>query len=199
MNRHPEHDTREHLLATGKQLCLARGFTGMGLSELLRTAEVPKGSFYHYFRSKEAFGVAMLERYYQLFDKYLKAQLAAPQGNHGERLLNWYQNALDEFRSHGRLANCLAVKLSAEVCDLSEDMRSALNSGAVRVMALLAQSLEQAQAEETLYFNGEAHDLSQILYALWLGASLQAKLSRSAAPLENALTHIKHILAVPVR
>ncbi len=41
-----------------------RGFTGMGLSELLKTAEVPKGSFYHYFRSKGAFGVALLEHHY---------------------------------------------------------------------------------------------------------------------------------------
>ena len=64
MSRHTEHDTREHLLATGERLCMHRGFTGMGLSELLKTAEVPKGSFYHYFRSKEAFGVAMLERHY---------------------------------------------------------------------------------------------------------------------------------------
>ncbi|MEG9023203.1 TetR/AcrR family transcriptional regulator, partial [Klebsiella pneumoniae] len=54
MNRHSDCDTREHILATGEQLCMHRGFTGMGLSELLKTAEVPKGSFYHYFRSKEA-------------------------------------------------------------------------------------------------------------------------------------------------
>ena len=65
MNKHTEHDTREHLLATGERLCLQRGFTGMGLSELLKTAGVPKGSFYHYFRSKELFGVALLERYYE--------------------------------------------------------------------------------------------------------------------------------------
>ena len=71
MNKHTEHDTREHLLATGEQLCLQRGFTGMGLSELLKTAEVPKGSFYHYFRSKEAFGVAMLERHYAAYHQRL--------------------------------------------------------------------------------------------------------------------------------
>jgi TetR/AcrR family transcriptional repressor of nem operon len=57
-------DTREHLLATGETLSLRLGFTGMGLSELLATAGVPKGSFYHYFRSKEAFGEAMLQRYF---------------------------------------------------------------------------------------------------------------------------------------
>lgn len=73
MSRHTEHDTREHLLATGERLCMHRGFTGMGLSELLKTAEVPKGSFYHYFRSKEAFGVAMLERHYASYHQRLAA------------------------------------------------------------------------------------------------------------------------------
>lgn len=198
MNRHPEHDTREHLLATGEVLCLALGFTGMGLSELLRTAEVPKGSFYHYFRSKEAFGVAMLERYYQHFNQHLSEQLQAPTGFHAERLLSWYQDALSEFYSCGRLSNCLAVKLSAEVCDLSEDMRAALDMGASKVMLILAQTLEQAREEKTFNFQGEAHILAQLLYALWLGAGLQAKLSRNPAPLEHALAHIKNILSVPV-
>ena len=198
MNRHPEHDTREHLLAIGEQLCIARGFTGMGLSELLRTAEVPKGSFYHYFRSKEAFGVAMLERYYQRFNQQLKTQLEMPREDGGQRLLNWYQNSLHEFCLHGRLTNCLAVKLSAEVCDLSEDMRIALDCGATRTMGLLAQSLNQARADKTLSFDGDAHAVAQVLYALWLGASLQAKLSRNPAPLENALAHIVTFLVVPV-
>ena len=65
MNKHTEHDTREHLLATGEQLCLQRGFTGMGLSELLKTAEVPKGSFYHYFAGKDA----LLSSLSTLFDE----------------------------------------------------------------------------------------------------------------------------------
>lgn len=198
MNRNPEHDTRKHLLATGEQLCLARGFTGMGLSELLRTAEVPKGSFYHYFRSKEAFGVTMLEDYYRRFNQQFETQLAAPPGARGQRLLNWYQDSLHEFFASGHLTNCLAVKLSAEVCDLSEDMRAALDCGATRMMELLAHSLEQARAEKELYFTGEAPALAQVLYTLWLGASLQAKLSRKATPLENALAHIKTLLVVPV-
>jgi len=198
MNRHPEHDTREHLLATGEKLCLARGFTGMGLSELLRTAEVPKGSFYHYFRSKEAFGVAMLERYYQRYNQQFSEQLNAPQGNHTEHLLFWYQKALSEFRACGHLTHCLGLKLSAEVCDLSEDMRTALERGSARFIIILTNSLEKARQEKAFNFQGETHKLAQILYMLWLGAGLQAKLSRDPAPLENALTHIKSILVVPV-
>lgn len=54
--QHTHVDTREHLLATGERLSLRLGFNGMGLSLLLTTAGIPKGSFYHYFRSKEVFG-----------------------------------------------------------------------------------------------------------------------------------------------
>ena len=138
MNKHTEHDTREHLLATGEQLCLQRGFTGMGLSELLKTAEVPKGSFYHYFRSKEAFGVAMLERHYAAYHQRLTELLQSGEGNYRDRILAYYQQTLNQFCQHGTISGCLTVKLSAEVCDLSEDMRSAMDKGARGVIALLS-------------------------------------------------------------
>lgn len=113
MNKHTEHDTREHLLATGEQLCLQRGFTGMGLSELLKTAEVPKGSFYHYFRSKEAFGVAMLERHYAAYHQRLTELLQSGEGNYRDRILAYYQQTLNQFCQHGTISGCLTVKLSA--------------------------------------------------------------------------------------
>lgn len=75
---HPHSDTREHLLATGQELSLRLGFNGMGLTELLKKAEVPKGSFYHHFRSKEAFGEAMIQRYYDGYDAHLLAMFSAP-------------------------------------------------------------------------------------------------------------------------
>lgn len=198
MNRHPANDTREHLLATGEQLCLQRGFTGMGLSELLKTAEVPKGSFYHYFRSKEAFGVVMLERYYAGYNLRLQQHFGQAEGNYREKLLGWYQGALTYFCQHSRLISCLTVKLSAEVCDLSEDMRSALDKGATQIINQLAHALEQGHAEISLVLQSDALTEAQVIYALWLGASLQAKISRSAMPLESALAYVNKLLAEPV-
>ncbi len=92
------------------------------------------------------------------------------------------------------MMGCLTVKLSAEVCDLSEDMRGALDKGAAQVIALLAEALERGRDAEALTFSGSAQQRAQVLYVLWLGASLQAKVSRSGAPLENALAHVKEIL-----
>ncbi|MBB3320709.1 TetR/AcrR family transcriptional regulator [Atlantibacter sp. RC6] len=197
MNKIAEHDTREHILATGEQLCLHRGFVGMGLSELLKTAEVPKGSFYHYFRSKEAFGVAMLERYYMAYHQRLTQHFSAPGASAREKLLAHYQQTLQQFCQHDRINGCLTVKLSAEVCDLSEDMRVALDRGAAKIITLLAESLAQGVKEGSLRLTDDAVSTANVLYALWLGASLQAKITRSALPLESALAHVKALLSAP--
>ena len=57
-------DTKAHLLATGYQLIAKKGFTAVGIKQILDTAGVPKGSFYHYFESKEAFGEAIIGDYF---------------------------------------------------------------------------------------------------------------------------------------
>lgn len=197
MNRKTEHDTREHLLVTGERLCLQRGFTGMGLSELLKTAEVPKGSFYHYFRSKEAFGVAMLEHYYAGYLQKLVKHFEHGAGNYRDRLLAYYGKMLNNTCQFDHTTGCLTVKLSAEVCDLSEDMNIAMDQGVSQVIALLAQTLENGRYEKSLNFSGESLSVARVLYSLWLGANLQAKISRSNKPMESALAYVEKMIAAP--
>lgn len=197
MNKRSECDTREHILTTGERLCMHRGFTGMGLSELLNTAKVPKGSFYHYFRSKEAYGVALLEYHYAVYLQRLAEHFHYGEGSYRDRLLAYYQHTLTQFYQQDMISGCLTVKLSAEVCDLSESMRTEMDKGAAQIIALLGEALEKGRQEGSLIFNGDACSLSQVLYSLWLGANLQAKITRSAAPLESALAHVTNILAAP--
>ncbi|MFX5521805.1 TetR/AcrR family transcriptional regulator, partial [Acinetobacter baumannii] len=87
----------------------------VGLNEILQAAGVPKGSFYHYFGSKEAFGEALLESYFADYLTHLEQMLVRGQGDHGQRLLRYWtewQNAQDADDPEGK---CLAVKLGAEV------------------------------------------------------------------------------------
>ena len=189
-------ETPEHLLAIGEQLCLQRGFTGMGLSELLALAEVPKGSFYYHFRSKEAFGVALLERYFLRFHQQVETQLQRDEGTPRERLLAHFRQAERLFSEQGRIVGCLAVKLSAEVCDLSEPMRDALQRGASRIIAAYAQALEAALRQEKLLLPHAPQEMAKLIYILWLGASLQSKLSRDPQPLRLALSTIEQWLQI---
>lgn len=195
MNKTTRHDTCEHLLATGEQLCLQRGFTGMGLSELLAIAEVPKGSFYHYFRSKEAFGVAMLERYFAHYHHAVQQFLAADQSDSRQRVIDYYRLALENFCHDSGFAACLSVKLSAEVCDLSEPMRIALEKGSRAIVAALAATLQRAVDNGEVKLATSAPVCAETLYMLWLGASLQCKIRRDSAPLGWAYDEITRMLA----
>lgn len=187
-------ETREHLLATGEQVCLQRGFTGMGLSEMLTLAEVPKGSFYHYFRSKEAFGVALLERYFVHHLQMIERQLNQSGTTARERFLQHFRSAEHVFIEQGHIMGCLGVKLSAEVCDLSEPMRDALQQGANAVIGAYARCLQEVATEQALPYGQSPQQLAQRCYLLWLGASLQSKISREPGPISLALETIEQWL-----
>lgn len=193
MNKTTRFDTREHLLDTGERLCLQRGFNGMGLIELLKQAEVPKGSFYHYFPSKEVFGVAMLERYFARYHLRLQEYLDDHQDDSRQRVLDYYRQSLS-YCQESSFAGCLSVKLSAEVCDLSEAMRNALHAGSTALMDTLKTALEKAQQQKTLHADVNSAACAQTLYTLWLGASLQSKICRDNAPLLNAWQEMTRIL-----
>lgn len=110
-------DTRQHLLDTGYRIMAVKGFSGVGLNEILQTAGVPKGSFYHYFKSKEQFGQALLEDYFRVYLADMDQRFSAPGLNARERLMSYWQKWLDNACPPCDEQRCLVVKLSAEVAD----------------------------------------------------------------------------------
>ncbi|MPT48797.1 MAG: TetR family transcriptional regulator [Sphingobium sp.] len=189
--------TRLKLLETGHALVLSKGFAALGLQELLTAAAVPKGSFYHYFPSKEAFGTALLQHYVEDYAARLDALLAQP-GSGRDRLLRYWNAWIaspDDPSASGWSEECLVVKLAAEVADLSEDMRQVLETGVTRLMARIAGLIEEARSDGSLPKGADPAALAQVLYQMWLGAALLAKLTRTALPMQNALFATEVLLA----
>jgi TetR/AcrR family transcriptional regulator, transcriptional repressor for nem operon len=56
---------QEKILDAAKVLMLSKGYPATTVDGICKKAEVSKGSFYHFFASKEDLGVALLEWYYQ--------------------------------------------------------------------------------------------------------------------------------------
>lgn len=196
---------KHHILAAGERLIARKGFVGVGLAEILAEAGVPKGSFYHYFGSKERFGEELLGVYVQTYLARLDAVLAPGGGPARARLMRYF----DDWQ-HGQCeasparcssddvsGKCLIVKLSAEVADISEGMRSALRQGTDQVVARLAACLDEARAEGSVPAGLDAQATALSLYQLWLGASLLAKLRRDNSPFSNAQRATQQLLAGP--
>ena len=193
---------KNHILDCGARLIASKGFVGVGLSEILSTAGVPKGSFYHYFKSKERFGEELLVRYMEQYLARLDALLTSDDQPARARLMRYWSfwNATQcEIRADGcgesgGGSKCLIVKLSAEVADISEAMRITLRDGTDRVVQRIAQCLDDAQVDGSVSPALVAQDTALTLYELWLGASLLAKLRRNGSPFEHALRSTELIL-----
>lgn len=186
MRQHSK-DTKSQILAVGRSLTAQRGYAGIGLSELLKAADVPKGSFYHYFPSKEAYGCALLEEFIAQYRSKLSETLNDPTRNAHDRLIAYFEGWKRNQTSPEPEDRCLVVKLSAEVADLSEGMSDILQRGVDSIVGTLTQTLEQGIAEGSIAPVEDPGTLAQSIYYQWLGASLIAGLSHDAAPLEAAL------------
>lgn len=187
-------DVRDNILAVGQRIMGGKGFSAVGLNEILMEAKVPKGSFYHYFASKDAFGEALLANYFEEYLADLETTLAQPGLTAAQRLLAYF----DMWRANQSFFNCqgkcLAVKLAAEVADLSEAMRAVLNSGTAAIIARLTVAVERGVADGSLVVDDTPKQVAESLYQLWLGASIMVKIVRSTDPFDAAMAVTRNML-----
>lgn len=190
-------DVRQSILETGQRIMAGKGYSAVGLNEILAGAGVPKGSFYHYFGSKDAFGEAMLAAYFETYLADLDDTLSRPGLTMAQRLMTYWRHWQETQSFSDCQGKCLAVKLGAEVADLSEPMRSALKHGTSGVIGRLKAAIETGVAEGSLSVDGDPGRVAESLYQLWLGASVMAKIRRNTQPLESAMMTTRQILHLP--
>ena len=179
-------DTREHLLATGEGIMLGKGFAAVGLAEILQQAGVPKGSFYHYFGSKEGYGVALLERFFATYLSNLDGIVSNTALNGRAKLQAYFSQWTRVPSDNACESRCLVVKLTGEVSDLSDPMRSALERGIAGIVERLTACVVIGRADRSIPPGAAAEALAASLYQLWLGAALVAKVQRDRTAFDAA-------------
>lgn len=188
------HDnTRQHILETGHRIIAGKGFASVGLNEILTTAGVPKGSFYHYFASKEQYGEALLQEYFDHYLADLDVLFASAAVSGHERLMRYWQRWQGKQVDACAEQKCLVVKLAGEVADLSDAMRITLRDGTEQIVQRIAHAIESGVADGSVP-PLDARSTAQTLYQMWLGASLLGKLHRDTAALENAMAFTRQLL-----
>jgi TetR/AcrR family transcriptional repressor of nem operon len=176
-------DTKKRLLDEGVAMMLARGYNGAGLAEVLKAAKVPKGSFYYYFASKEAFGAQAVEHYLAPFLRRLGERLGEPGLTGLEALTAYFRDLVADLEASDFRGGCLLGNLMGEIGDASPTARDALKRAVDRYRDLLAEGLARAQAEGVVRRDRDARAMADLLFDGWQGAMLRMKIERSAAPL----------------
>ncbi len=175
--------TRNLLLDIGKRIFLERGYNSAGIESVLQAAGVPKGSFYHYFDSKEDFGLRVLDRFAEEYNSRIDAALNDESRSPLDRLRGYFEEICECLESRQCRSGCLVGNLSQEMADHSEAFRARLEEIFEGWCRRFADGLEQARRAGEISGEIDPVELAEFWLNSWQGAILRAKAKRSTAPL----------------
>ncbi len=180
-----EPGTRDRIVDAGASHVIRKGYHPTGIKDVLADAGVPKGSFYHWFSSKEEFGLAVLDRYVREYDHYLDSVLGDPDRSPVDRLARFFDDGIARFEDIGAVDGCMVGNLSQELGDQDESFRQALEAALIGWRDRIAAVLTQAQAAGEVGEEIDPATTADFILDAWEGALLRMKVQASVEPLRT--------------
>jgi TetR/AcrR family transcriptional repressor of nem operon len=178
-------DTRSALVWCGTELLTERGFQITGIDEVLKRVGVPKGSFYHYFKSKDHFGHAVIDNYEAYYAKKMDRIFDDASQSPLQRLVNFTVNAKNGMVKFDFKRGCLIGNLGQELAALDTQFRERLEGVLVSWEKRVAECLSEAIDVGELAPGQDPQALSRFFWVGWEGAILRSKLMRSLEPIDQ--------------
>lgn len=168
-------DKREKIIKISADLFHQYGYNSVGLSTILNKAEVPKGSFYHYFKSKEDLLIEVI-KYFD--DEIIMMFNSVPKTIKG--LFDFFNAYFNLFESLGFTRGCPLGNLALELSDVNENARGCLE----KWIGLLEKGIENILIQENFEVK-EASSLSSFIVSSFEGVLLKAKIEKTKKSLDE--------------
>ena len=176
--------TRDHLIDTGLKLMHRNGYNATGLTEILKEADVPKGSFYHHFGSKEDFAAAALERYTAREATHAASVLIDSRMSPLKRLKHYFMDLVKFYGQKGAIPGCMMGRFSLEIAAANPQLRKQISATFTHWQHMIATVIEQAVAQKELPTGTDPESLAGFLLNGWEGALLRSQAEANDSPLE---------------
>lgn len=190
-------NTKERILDAAEGIMLQKSFHSVGLNEILSAVKVPKGSFYHYFQSKEQFGVELLKHYVADASAYKRKCLLTAELSEdpAERLAAYFDLTIANLMGNSCQCSCLVAKLATEVATFSDDMRAVLAEGMREWRGFMEKLVLEGQEKGVFRKELSAQTTAMMMQDLWMGANQRMQVEKTVAPLRAAALFIRGYLA----
>jgi TetR/AcrR family transcriptional repressor of nem operon len=174
-----------------------RGYHSTSLDDVLRESNVGKGNFYHYFKSKEELGYAILDRIVQRFlAETLEPSFQDERLSPVQQIYAFLDRVLDSQRRRNCVGGCPMGTLASELSDLHEGFRLRLAQVFSLWREKLAQAVRKEQADGSLREDVDPDGLAQFLVAGLEGAILMTKVTKEIAVMERCVNELKSHLTL---
>ncbi len=174
-------DAGEKILAAGRSLFEARGYSALGVAEICKAAGVPKGSFYYFYASKEALALAVVDEHWADQRREWTRILAG--GGDGAQPLDRLRQLFEETEAgqhaaqqgRGTVPGCLFGNLSLEMSNQTEAVRARLQEIFDAQVEMVAAVVDEARERGQVTVN-DSREAARSVVAQLEGQVLFAKL-----------------------
>jgi len=177
---------REDIIQSGYDLFYEKGYGVTGISEITEKIGIPKGSFYNHFKSKEEFGIAVLDYYLDSNQKYLKDVLLNKKNSPLTNLKKFFVNFIEiQENVYHSTRGCLMGNMTTELADVNSTFQEKIKTGFENATAVFETCLENAKELEEISREMDTHLVANFLINSWQGAMLRMKAEKTTDPLNN--------------
>ncbi len=177
--------TREMLVRTGTEVLTEKGYSAVGVDEILQRTGISRCSFYYYFKTKEGFGAELIDRYRehvtQKLERCLNDASLSPLG----RLRAFASEVRDEMARTNCRSGCLVGKLAQEVNTLPENFRGQLSAVFAEWQEIFARGLKLAQEHGEIPREPDCACTAAFFWYGWEGALQRANLELDIRPVDT--------------
>lgn len=192
-------NVKNNILEAGARLIHLKGFNNTGLQEILNEADVPRGSFYFYFKNKEDFGLRIIDYFNDLYLEMAQPILEDESRPPLKRIENLFDQFIQVFESFDYTRGCPIGNLAQEMGDLSPAFRAKLRDSFNLMVGVNEKILKQAQNNGDIPSRFNCRATADFIVSSWHGALVRMKIEKSSAPLENHKHFIiNELLAAPL-
>ena len=183
-------ETKTLLIKTGIKIIIRKGFNSTGIQEILKTADVPKGSFYFYFDSKDDFGLEIIDHYAQYYIREIDIKLQNKCFPPITRLRNFFSAFSKKFEEDNFSGGNLLGNLMQEMGDINETFRKKLRTIYSIIINKFIGCLKEAQLKGSLSESLDVKETVEFIISAWEGALMRAKIDKSIKPIKQFDTFI---------
>lgn len=189
-----ESKTKEKLLDAACELMLAKGYTAASVDDICAAAGLTKGSFFHYFESKEDLGKALAERVYGSARETFQAAPFRQKKDPLDRILGYVDFLIEMARGKGAARGCLLGTFAQELSDTHPKIRLVCAECFTSWAEDIQKDLEAAKAMYAPRASWSAAGMADHLIAVLEGAIILAKAKQDRKVIETSLVHFKEYL-----
>jgi TetR/AcrR family transcriptional repressor of nem operon len=172
------------ILRSAAFLIRKKGFNHTGIQEILKTAGVPKGSFYYYFKSKEELGIELIDFYIEFFRAKIEEIKSGKSKSGIIRIKKFIAAFNDIFVSENYSGGCPLGNLAQEMGDLNEKFRQKVSRAFEEIESFVKACLDDAVAAGEIDNSVNTKKTAQLIINSWEGAIMRMKVEKSLAPIK---------------